>query len=194
MTTTAETPGFSGAVKVARREMKVDKKWALELMEKHHSFVWRLLVRLGLPGSDAEDATQQVFFVVFSKQDLRLETTQERGYLYGVASRVAFEFFRKNKKHASDASEPDEYLGPLVSMEDLVDQRRARELLDRILLTLPFHYRQVLVLSELDGFSKSEIARTLDLPEGTVASRLRRAKRIFEEKVKRATGTRTGTS
>lgn len=188
MTTTAETSELRAAVRPSGPQMVVDRKWALQLMETHHSFVWRLLVRLGLPKSDAEDAAQQVFLVVFSKVGLELESAQERRYLYGVASRVAFEFFRKNKKHASEPGEPDEFLGPTVSTEELLDQRRARELLDRILLTVPFHYRQVLVLSELDGFSKSEIAMTLELPEGTVASRLRRAKKIFQEKVQRATG------
>jgi RNA polymerase sigma-70 factor (ECF subfamily) len=70
-------------------------------------------------------------------------------------------------------------------MEDLLDRRRARALLDSILDALPLDLRAVLVLHEIDELSTSEIAEVVGVPVGTAASRLRRAREVFAERLRR---------
>jgi RNA polymerase sigma-70 factor (ECF subfamily) len=68
----------------------------------------------------------------------------------------------------------------------LVDQRRARVLLTKLLEEIPMDLRTVFILFELEQMSRTEVARVLDLPAGTVASRLRKAREIFEQKLAEA--------
>jgi len=76
-----------------------------------------------------------------------------------------------------------------------IDDRRARALLDALLASMPLDLRTVFVLYELEELTMAEIARALDLPAGTVASRLRRAREAFEElsrRVRRDLGRKGG--
>ena len=69
--------------------------------------------------------------------------------------------------------------------ETLVDQRRALALLDDVLEEMAMDLRSVFVLSEVEQMTAPEIATMLDVPLGTVASRLRRAREEFQRRVKR---------
>jgi RNA polymerase sigma-70 factor (ECF subfamily) len=75
------------------------------------------------------------------------------------------------------------------SPEDAVDLRRARVWLDAILDDMSLDLRAVFVLFELDQVTMAEISVLLDVPTGTVASRLRRARQLFRDKVARMAGT-----
>jgi RNA polymerase sigma-70 factor (ECF subfamily) len=68
----------------------------------------------------------------------------------------------------------------------LVERHRARELLDRLLAEMDPDLTAVLVLFEIEGLTMAEIAEALDVPPGTVASRLRRARAELEDRVSRA--------
>ena len=63
--------------------------------------------------------------------------------------------------------------------DELIDRRRARELLEELLESLDLDLRAVFVLYELEGLTTPEIARCLELPVGTASSRLRRAREEF---------------
>jgi RNA polymerase sigma-70 factor (ECF subfamily) len=71
----------------------------------------------------------------------------------------------------------------------LLQQGRARALLDEILEAMPTELRAPFVLFELEEMTMSEIAQTLEIPPGTVASRLRRAREIFQEQSRRLRAT-----
>ena len=64
-------------------------------------------------------------------------------------------------------------------------EARYREYLDAILDTLPDESRAVFVLVEIEGLSAPEVANVLGIPAGTVASRLRRARKLFTQAAKR---------
>jgi RNA polymerase sigma-70 factor, ECF subfamily len=156
-----------------------------ELVRREFRFVWRLLRRLGLPEGDADDAAQQVFIVAAQRfGDIR--PGRERSFLYTTALHVAFKARRSVDRRREDLRgdvEPDPEGAP--SPEDLVDRHRARELLDSLLDTLPLELRAVLVLHEIDELSTTEIAEVIGVPAGTAASRLRRARELFTERVRR---------
>jgi RNA polymerase sigma-70 factor (ECF subfamily) len=154
-------------------------------------FVHRSLVRLGVPRRDAQDALQQVFLVAWDKLD-SIEPRCERAFLFGAALRVASHVRRSQVRRREVLhAEPIERLDPAPSVEDLLDRARARAVLAAILDAMPSKLRIVFVLHALEPVTMAEIAIRLDLPVGTVASRLRRAR----EHVQAATGwfaTRSG--
>jgi RNA polymerase sigma-70 factor (ECF subfamily) len=155
------------------------------LFDAHFDFVWRSLCRLGLPEHVADDAAQRVF-VIASRRLPDIEAGSERAFLFRTALRVACEerraIVRRREVLCDEAPENGE--GP-AQPDELLDQRRARELLDRILQSLPFDLRTVLVLFEFEGLSIDEIAETVGIPRGTAASRLRRAREEFTDAVSR---------
>lgn len=157
-----------------------------KLVAEHYDFVWRVLRRLGVPVSGAEDATQDVFIIVDRKaRDFWPEN--EKSYLFAVALRVAAEKRRAERRAAEQLSPEawseiaDAAPGPDVALDD----RRAWAVMDKILDLIPFDQRVVFVLFELEDMTMQEIAGFLDVPGGTVASRLRRAREIFQQAVRR---------
>lgn len=150
------------------------------VVEQHADFVWRSLRRMGVTETQADDATQEVFIVTSQKLD-RVEPGRERAFLYGVAMNVAAHA-RRSRARSREVAEEESTLvavdkAPNPEMR-LVDAE-ARALLDRVLETLPEELRAVFVLFELEELTMIDIARLLDVPAGTVASRLRRAREDF---------------
>jgi RNA polymerase sigma-70 factor (ECF subfamily) len=155
------------------------------LAENHFAYVWRVLRRLGIADADADDVAQGVFLRASRRlDDIRPEA--ERSFLYRMAIHAAYKHRRTESRRREDALEdidlPDE---ALVEVEELIDRRRAREMLDKIVAAMPVDFRVVFVLYEVEGLGTEEIAKILDIPSGTVASRLRRARADFEARVAR---------
>ena len=124
---------------------------------------------------------------IVSEAAIRLGS--ERSFLFQTALRVAADSrrtrLRRREVAASDIPENDEESDRAPSPEDAVDLRRARMWLDAILDEMSLDLRAAFVLFELDQMTMAEISVLLDLPPGTVASRLRRARHQFREKVAR---------
>jgi RNA polymerase sigma-70 factor, ECF subfamily len=140
--------------------------------------VWRVLRRLGVAAADADDAVQQVFLVATERQ-ASIRPGKRRAFVYGVALRVAQAFRRRPPRQMDELDEEMLAEADAPEMEELLDQRRNRQQLDRLLEQMPFDLRAVFVLFEIEDLSTPEIAQALDLPKGTVASRLRRAREDF---------------
>ena len=155
------------------------------LVREHFAFVWRVLRRLGLSESDADDAAQQVFLSA-SRRLSDIAAGSERGFLFSTAVNVAAHAHRSQKRwHELPDTELDDRRDSVPGAEELIDRRRARELLDQILEAMPLELRLVFVLFEVEQLTMAEIARLLEAPPGTVASRLRRAREDFAARVKR---------
>jgi RNA polymerase sigma-70 factor (ECF subfamily) len=123
------------------------------LVQDHYDFIWRLLARLNVSGAEVDDAAQQVFMVLVSREGLTIKVGSERAFLYGVALRVAKEFRRKSQSQLNHT---------LPDPEVLIDR------------------------------SLDEIAQLLEIPTGTVASRLRRARALFQKAVQDLRGQQGG--
>ena len=153
------------------------------LVRKHYAFVWRLLRRLGLREGDADDAAQQVFLTASARLG-SVEPARERSFLYGVALNVGARARRSLSRRREEPLEAaSESAAHEPSAERLVEMRQARRLLDRLLDEMPEDLRVVFVLFELEELTAIEISRMLDLPMGTVASRVRRAREYIRERL-----------
>jgi RNA polymerase sigma-70 factor (ECF subfamily) len=155
------------------------------LVVEHFDFIWRLLRRFGVPESGADDAAQQVFLTA-TKRLSQIAPGSEQSFLFGVALRVAADD-RKKRQRLREAVMVDEanHVAEGPPPDELVEQRRARELMDRVLESMPIALRSVLVLYEMEEMTMAEIAVMLGIPPGSVASRLRRAREHFHEYVRR---------
>ena len=157
-----------------------------ELIANEYASVWRFLRRLGVPASDVDDAAQRVFARVLAKAH-RIQPGSERAYLMRAAFRAALEQQRARQRQAARAIEldVDETLSACPPPEQTLLEREDLALLDRALGTLPEDLRAALTLFEIEGLTFSEIAVALEIPRGTVASRVRRARERFTEALRR---------
>ena len=185
--TASEVVARSGTrVGIGEESPQVDAQQRLgHLVRDHFAFVWRVLRRLGLSESDADDAAQQVFLSA-SRRLSDINVGSERGFLFSTAVNVAAHAHRSQKRWLElPEAELDDRRDSVPGVEELIDRRRARELLDEILEAMQLELRLVFVLFEVEQLTMAEIARMLELPPGTVASRLRRAREDFAARVKR---------
>jgi len=163
----------------------LDDRQMRELVHAHFDFIWRLLRRLGVPEAGVDDAAQLVFLVA-SRKMVDAPFAKQKSFLFGVALRVASDERRARKRQPPLATDEVSDVADLApGPEDLLDHQRRRRAVDRILEGLPLEMRVVFVLFEVEEMTMSEIAELLDLPSGTVASRLRRARQLFEQGVTR---------
>lgn len=156
-----------------------------QLIDDHFASVWKYLRRVGIAEHLAEDASQEVFLVAARRlDDITPDPVVERSFLLGTAYRVG----RSLKRKAARES-PEEDVDPgadsAPNPEEQLDDKRAREVVYRVLAELEDDVRPIFILYELDGLTMIEIANLLDLPRGTVGSRLRRARDDFKARYER---------
>jgi RNA polymerase sigma-70 factor (ECF subfamily) len=155
------------------------------LVETHFDFIARSLRRLGLPELEVDDAAQKVFLLAAAKLD-DIEPAREKAFLFGVAVRVAAEARRAQKRRdARETAAAETLASEAETPEQIASDRQARALLDEILETMPLEVRMVFTLFELEAMTMAQIARMLEIPQGTVASRLRRGREIFHAQAER---------
>lgn len=145
-----------------------------QMFSDHHLLVWRTLRRRGLDRETAADAAQQTFLIAAERLD-DIAFGSERAFLIGTALRVGRSIGRKVLRWQLE----DDMDLRASQVGSLADERSAIELCDLALSKVDPALAEVFVLFELDGFSSIEIAKLLEIPVGTVASRLRRAREQF---------------
>jgi RNA polymerase sigma-70 factor (ECF subfamily) len=163
----------------------VDERRFRELALAHMDFVWRCLRRLGIADADADDAVQQVLLVAHAKL-AQVPAGRERAFLFATATRIAANM-RRSTRRRNQAMENASHRprDPAADQEELSEQLHARALLDEVMAELPDDLREVFILFEIEECGVKEIAEALDLPLGTVGSKLRRARQFFSQAVKR---------
>jgi glucose/mannose transport system substrate-binding protein len=150
------------------------------LVDQNRTALARYLARIGVPRSELDDAMQEAFVVVATKLAY-LPVGSERAFLFASAHRVAGNA-RRGLHRRLRANQQLEFLpsDPPPSAEDLTDQLYARAMLEEALDELPLDLRLVFLLFELHEMPLASIAGRLGLPEGTVTSRLRRARETLD--------------
>jgi RNA polymerase sigma-70 factor, ECF subfamily len=174
-----------------------------DLVRRHQQRVFALVNGILRRPDDVEDVAQQVFLKAY----LGIRRFDQRAafstWLYKIAVNECWDYLRKKKVrpllYEADLSEEQvSRLDGIVSAdrppEGPNDRAEARELLERMLDTLPDQDRQLLLLKEVEGFSVQELAEILKLNVNTVKVRLFRARGRIMDMYKRrlAQGKKTG--
>jgi RNA polymerase sigma-70 factor (ECF subfamily) len=148
-----------------------DREGQRQMYERFHSTVYRLMARMVGP-QDAADLTQQVFLQVFRKVGQFQHGSQFRTWLYRLAINQALQFRRGAARHPI-------FPLPVITADRSVDHTNLieqRDLLEVAMGHISPELLAVFTLKEVERLSYREIAETLEVPEGTVASRLNRAR------------------
>jgi RNA polymerase sigma-70 factor (ECF subfamily) len=168
----------------ARRSTRADADGRLRgMVDEHLEFVARVLRNAGTPQADIDDEVQRTFIIAARRLD-DVRHGAEKSFLFRIALNLAAHVRRTlARRREVSGDEAPERVETLATPEQLTDRKRMRELLDRVLDQMDGNLRDVFVLHEFEEMNMSEIAGVLGIPRGTVASRLRRARADFRERV-----------
>ncbi len=163
---------------------KRDEHAFSQLVRRHGPMVLAICRRMTRDYHLADDTFQAAFLVLARRAKDIKPRTALRAWLYGVAVRCALETrsmtSRRRSREALVATVPE---SPVKNKEK-VDAEDV-EALDHEISRLPIYLREVVVACELDGFSRREVARRFGIPEGTVSSRLAKARKLLVIGLKR---------
>ena len=149
------------------------------IYREHFAYVYRVLLRLGVPRSAAEDVAQDVFVVVNRKLDTFHTGASLRPWLFGIARRVAADHRKRNvraQRRLELLPAPPGPSGP----DDAVSAGEASEFLRAFLDGLSQEEREAFVLCELEQVTGTDAAVALGVNRNTLYSRLRKLRSQFE--------------
>jgi len=163
------------AVLVARAQ-KGDRGAYGELVQRYQSGVVNVVYHMCSDAQLAQDAAQEAFIQAWLHLPSYRPQSPLRNWLYRIAINTALDAIRRQKAVQPEEIESLEILDPKDNPEGLLVQKELARQVQSAILSLPDACRVVLVLREFEQLSYQDIAATLDIPIGTVMSRLNYAR------------------
>ena len=180
---------------LVRRLRARDERAFRELITEHRDRIFNLTYRMLGNRAEAEDVAQEVFITVFKTIDSFREEAKFSTWLYRVAvnhckNRIKY----LSRRHDRAQDELDENAGAVVASgpagpmprpDRAVEGMQLDKVLQDAIATLDEDHRLVIVLREIEDLSIEEICEITGLPDGTVKSRLHRARLALRKKIAR---------
>lgn len=166
-----------------RRVLEGDEEAFDTLYHRHQPPVYRYALRMTGSETVAEDVVQEVFMALIrGARGFDPSVGAVSSYLYGIARNMLLRYWRT----VMPSDEIDEH-APAPDVDPLEGLTRAETVgqLRQALLALPLHYREAVVLCELEEMPYADAAETLGVAVGTVRSRLSRARAMLLERLSR---------
>lgn len=160
-----------------------DRNAFSELVRMHARGVFNVVYRMCGDELIAEDAAQETFIRAWQNLSSYRPQTPLRNWLYRIAFNAGMDMLRKEKRILPNAIEDLNLSDGQPGLESLVSQQERTQLVQKAILSLPDASRAVLVLREYEEMSYQEISSTLDIPVGTVMSRLNYARKLLKDKL-----------
>ena len=160
--------------------------------------LYNFAFRLTLDEDDANDLVQETYLKAYRFFDYFEPGTNAKAWLFRILKNSFINDFRKKSKQPAkvDYSEVESYYntegmdgdGEMATTSDMRSQSVQELIGDEVasaLNSLPVDFRTVIILCDLEGFTYEEMAKILDIPIGTVRSRLHRARNFLKEKLEK---------
>ena len=158
----------------------------------HINSMYNFAYRLTLDPDDAKDLLQDTYLKAFRFIDSFQQGTNAKAWLFRILKNSFINDYRKKSKEPSkvDYQEVETYYNSEDVDRQITPDLRVEALQDMIgdeistaLNALDVDFRTVIILCDLEGFKYEEMAKILDIPIGTVRSRLHRARNLLKEKL-----------
>lgn len=158
----------------------------------HINSMYNFAYRLTLDSDDAKDLLQDTYLKAFRFIDSFQKGTNAKAWLFRILKNSFINDYRKKSKEPSkvDYQEVESYYNSEDVDRQITPDLRVEALQDMIgdeisiaLNSLDVDFRTVIILCDLEGFKYEEMAKILDIPIGTVRSRLHRARNLLKEKL-----------
>ncbi len=149
-----------------------------DLIERYYALLYRYAFRLTGCEADAEDLTQQTFLTAQARWSQLRDEQKAKSWLFTIARNAYLKELRAPACLPSDAL--DELPGPPL---DTAEPDFDHEQLQNVLNDLPEEFRSPVVFFYFEEFSYKEIAELMDVPVGTIMSRLARAKAVMRQRL-----------
>lgn len=172
--------------KLVNKAVKGDNSAFEALMEKHMGIIYNIALRMTANQDDAEDMTQEIMIKIFRSLGSFKGNSKFSTWIYRVAVNTCLDELKKkkNKKHLSldaeisgdDGENQIEIKDDSPSPEKLAEQNELRDMVAAAVKLLSDEHRAIIVLRDIRGMSYSEIAGILGCSDGTVKSRISRAR------------------
>jgi RNA polymerase sigma-70 factor (ECF subfamily) len=164
------------------RSSQEDEKFAL-LVDRQSRFVFRVAYAMLRNSHDAEDVVQETFLSLFRSGAWR-QMNDERAFLARAAWRQAIDRLRTRPKNSEPTEESAFDLPSLrADPEQTLLHADSQAIIHRLIDALPEELRQPIALSSIQELNSREIAEILGIPEGTVRTRLMRARQMLKQKL-----------
>ncbi|HEY2797377.1 MAG TPA: sigma-70 family RNA polymerase sigma factor [Thermoanaerobaculia bacterium] len=181
---------------VARCRKGEDDAWR-ELVDRFGPKVYAIAYHFTLKREDAEELSQEIFLKLFENLHRYDGGFPLVAWILSVSRNLCIDRYRRKKREKSFRFVSDEAVTALLKSEDdpagMALKKERTQLLFSALSEIPEDLAEILILRDLNGLAYDEIGTALELPEGTVKSRLFRARaevarRIRERHEKRTAG------
>jgi RNA polymerase sigma-70 factor (ECF subfamily) len=167
-----------------RRSGEGDEEAFVALYRHFQGGIYRFAWRMTGSREAAEDVTQETFLAIVRGPDRYEERRGTFGaYLYGIARNLLLKRAGRERAFVALGDEENALRSDDDPTADL-DRRQAVASVRQAVLALPQHYREVVVLAELQGLPYEDVAGALGCPIGTVRSRLHRARALLAERLR----------
>lgn len=176
---------------LAHKARDGDQQAFAELVRLHQDGVFRFVLRMTGSRDEAMDLTQDTFIKAWQALPRWQPQAQFRTWLFQIARNGALDLLRRRETLQFIPIDDDAvFAAPQPTPEEQFDQRQRLGLLDAALRRLPPEHREVLLLREIEQLSYADIAAVLQVNEGTVKSRIARARAALLDRYADATGER----
>jgi RNA polymerase sigma-70 factor (ECF subfamily) len=164
-----------------------DRRAFDELMRAHEDRIFSVCLRILADREAALDAVQETFVTVFRKANQFSGAAAFSTWLYRIAVNTCYDQLRRSSRHQAQPL-PDINDPPDLSSDDALGSVELRPDLERALADLAPEFRTAVVLSDLEGLPLQAVAEALDVPIGTVKSRVFRGRRMLAGQLRNLSG------
>lgn len=176
---------------VVERCLKGDKEAFADLVYKYEVPVYNLVYRIIGDREEAKDITQQTFLNAFLSLSSFKRELKFSSWLYKIGTNLCIDYLRKSyqRKKVSieevmDSSRGEELINEAAMENKTQENWEINERVQKAINKLPDHYRAAVVLRHIQNLNYEESAQVLNLPVGTVKTRVHRARKILYEELK----------
>jgi RNA polymerase sigma factor (sigma-70 family) len=178
------------------KKYQYNRKEQMQIFEgeflPHLDAMYNFAFRLAMDEDDAKDLVQDTYMKAYRFINSFQQGTNSKAWLYRILKNSFINDYRKKSKEPSkvDYQEVEGYYNSEKVDENKTSDLRQESVKDMIgdevsiaLNSLAIDFRTVIILCDIEGFTYEEMAKILDIPIGTVRSRLHRARNLLKEKL-----------